>query len=141
MLEEMLQNQAFVMGAMAVIVLILTQILKMPIKAFTKHIQNEVVRKRVNAIILLIPFAVGVALDFVYSTYYMHELPTVLAGLNYGFWGISLYNIVAQFFDVKSEYQTEQGKEAIELVKKVALDGKVDEKDSPALKAFLDKVK
>lgn len=140
---ELLKNQYFVVGGMAVIVFALTQLLKMPIKHFTKLIQNERVRKMANATILLIPFALGVVLDFFYSTYYLATAFSVINGLGYGSAGVSLYGIVERFFKVKVEnpYETEEGKMALEFVSEVAKDGKVDKADKHAVKDFWDKVK
>ena len=140
---ELLKNQYFVVCAMAVIVFGLTQLLKMPIKHFTKFIKHERVRKMVNATILLIPFALGIALDYFYSTFYLATAFSVINGLGYGSAGISLYGIVERFFKVKVEnpYETEEGKLAIELVGEIAKDGKVDRNDKHAVKDFWDKVK
>lgn len=140
---ELLNNEYFVWCAMAVIIFALTQVLKLPIKYFTKKIANERVRRMVNATILLIPFAVGIALDFLYSTYYLNVAFSVINGLGYGTAGISLYGAVERFFKVKVEnpYETEAGKAVTELVDELAKDGKVDDSDKHAVKDFWDKVK
>lgn len=115
---ELLENPYFVMCAMAVIIFLVTQVLKLPIKFGTKHIKNLRVRKMVNATILLIPFGLGVLADFLYSTYVMQTAFTVVAGLGYGMAGISLYGIVERFFKVKLQnpYDTEEGKLALQII-------------------------
>ena len=115
---ELLQNPYFVMCAMALIIFLVTQLLKMPIKFGTKHIKNQRVRKMVNATILLIPFGLGVLADFLYSTYVTQTAFTIIAGLGYGTAGISLYGVVERFFKVKlpNPYDTEEGKLALQLV-------------------------
>lgn len=140
---ELLKNDYFVWCAMAVIIFALTQVLKLPIKACTKHIKNERVRRMVNATILLIPFALGVLADFLYSTYYLQTAFTVITGLGYGTAGISLYGAIERFFKVKTDnpYETETGKAVTELVNEISKDGKVDENDKHAVKDFWDKVK
>lgn len=140
---ELLKNEYFVWCAMAVIIFALTQVLKLPIKHFTKGISNERVRKMVNATILLIPFALGVALDIVYSTYYLHGAFSIINGLGYGTAGISLYGVIERFFKVKipNPYETEEGKAVIELVEEVSKDNKVDENDKHAVRDFWEKVK
>ena len=140
---ELLNNEYFVWCAMAVIIFALTQVLKLPIKYFTKKIKNERVRRMVNATILLIPFALGVLADFLYSTYYLHTAFTVITGLGYGTAGISLYGAIERFFKVKTDnpYETEAGKAVAELVEEISKDGKVDENDKHAVKDFWDKVK
>ncbi len=141
--KELLKNEYFVWCAMAVIIFALTQLLKLPIKHFTKKIENLRVRKMVNATILLIPFLVGVALDFVYSTYYLHGAFSLINGLGYGTAGISLYGVIERFFKVKVEnpYDTKVGEAVKTLVDEISKDGKVDEKDKHAVKDFWDKVK
>lgn len=142
-IHKLLNNEYFVWCAMAVIIFALTQVLKLPIKACTKHIKNERVRRMVNATILLIPFAVGIALDFVYSTYYLHGAFSIINGLGYGTAGISLYGAIERFFKVKTQnpYETMAGKAVTELVEEISKDGKVDENDKHAVKDFWDKVK
>jgi hypothetical protein len=128
---------------MAVVIFLLTQVLKLPIKFFTKKIKRERVRKIVNATILLIPFALGIVCDFLYSTYYLHTAFSIITGLGYGTAGISLYGIIERFFKVKTNnpYNSEEGKAVLELVESVSKDGKVNGGDKQALKEYLDKVK
>lgn len=140
---KLLNSEYFVWCAMAVIIFALTQVLKLPIKACTKHIYNERVRRIVNSTILLIPFALGVLADFLYSTYYLHTAFTVITGLGYGTAGISLYGAIERFFKVKTNnpYETESGKAVTEFVEDVCKDGKVDENDKHAISDFWNKVK
>lgn len=140
---ELLKNDYFVWCAMAVIIFALTQVLKLPIKACTKHISNERARRIVNATILLIPFALGVLADFLYSNYYLHTAFTIITGLGYGTAGISLYGAIERFFKVKTEnpYETEAGKAVTELVGEISADGKVDGNDKHAVADFWNKVK
>ena len=142
-IHKLLNNEYFVWCAMAVIIFALTQVLKLPIKACTKHIKNERLRRMVNATILLIPFALGVLADFLYSTYYLHTAFTVITALGYGTAGISLYGAIERFFKVKTEnpYETEAGKAVTELVDEISKDGKVDENDKHAVADFWNKVK
>lgn len=142
-IHSLLKNDYFVWCAMAVIIFALTQVLKLPIKACTKHIKNERIRRMVNATILIIPFAVGVLADFLYSTYYLHTAFTVITGLGYGTAGISLYGAIERFFKVKTEnpYETEAGKAVTELVEEISTDGKVDGNDKHAVADFWNKVK
>lgn len=140
---ELLHNEWFVWCAMAVIIFLVTQIVKLPIKFGTKHIKNERARRIANSVILLIPFALGVFCDFLYSTYILHTATSVIVGLGYGTAGISLYGAVERFFKVKVEnpYNSEEGKAVTELVEAVTADGKVDKKDQDPIKEFWKKVK
>ena len=140
---ELLNNAYFVWCAMAVIIFLVTQIIKMPIKHFSSKIENERKRRMINATILLIPFAIGVALDFAYSTYVTHTAFTVIAGLGYGTAGISLYGVIERFFKVKIDnpYDCEEGEAVVELAEAVSADKKVNKKDIDPVKDFLKKVK
>ena len=142
-LFELLNNEYFVWCAMAVIIFALTQVLKLPIKHFTNKISNQRTRKMVNATILFIPFMLGVLIDFVYSTYYLHGAFSVINGLGYGTAGVSLYGVIERFFKVKVEnpYETEEGKSVTSLVESVVADKKVDENDKKAINEFLNMVK
>ena len=140
---NLLHNNCFIWCGMAVLIFLATQVIKLPIKHFTNKIQNERVRRIANSVILLIPFALGVFAEFLYSTYYLHVAFTVITGLGYGSAGIALYGIIERLFDVKVDnpYNTEEGKAVTELVDEVTKDGVVDEKDMTAVNEFLDKVK
>ena len=140
-MQEILHNEYFIMAVMAIIVFALTQVLKLPIKYFTKKIKDEVVRKRTNATILLIPFLVGVAVEFFYSGFITYQDFSVINGLGYGFSGISLYSIIERFFGVKNPYKTDEGIEVLETMSTICADQKVDEKDANAVKEFWKKVK
>lgn len=139
----LLKNEYFVWCAMAVIIFAITQILKMPIKHLTKKIKNERARRMVNATILLIPFAVGILADFLYSTYYLHTTISLITGLGYGTAGISLYGAVERFFKVKVDnpYDTDAGKAVTKLVEDISSDGKVDGNDKHAVADFWNNLK
>lgn len=141
-LHNLLINPCFIGCVMAIIIFLVTQFLKLPIKHFTKKIKNERKRKIINATILLIPFALGILFDFVYSTYVLNTIFTGVTGLGYGAAGISLYGVVERFFKVKIDnpYDSEEGQAVKDLVSEVVADGKVDEEDISAVQKFLDKV-
>lgn len=142
-LHDILYNDYFIWCAMAVIIFIITQLIKLPYKFFTKKtIKNERARKIANAVILLIPFGLGVLAEFLYTTYYLHTAFTIIVGLGYGTASISLYGIIERFFKVKIQnpYETEEGKAVQELVENVTSDGKVDSNDKSAVQEFLKKI-
>lgn len=142
-IKSLLDDVYIVSVAMSVVIFALTQFLKMPIKYFTKKIKNERARRMVNATILLIPFALGIALEILYSTYYLQQAFSIINGLGYGTAGISLYGAVERFFKVKpnNPYDSELGKAVTEFIADISEDGKVDEADKTAVEAFWDKVK
>lgn len=140
-LHDILHNDYFIWCAMAVIIFLVTQVLKLPIKFFTKKIKNARKRKIVNATILLIPFALGVLCEFLYTTYYLHTAFTIITGLGYGTAGISLYGVIERFFKVKVEnpyIETEEGKAVTGLIDNITADGKINDTDQSAVKDFLD---
>lgn len=146
-LETILKSDYFIWGTMAVIIFLITQVLKLPIKVGTKRIKNERVRKIVNATILLIPFGLGVLFEYLYVTYCPSAYCTIksftgLTGLGYGTAGISLYGVIERFFKIKTNnpYNTEEGKAVTDLIDSVTLDGKIDNTDKSAVQEFLDKV-
>lgn len=142
-LHDMLHNSYFVWCAMALIIFGITQLIKLPYKLLTKKtIKNERKRKIANAIILLIPFALGVLGEFLYTHYYLHTAFTVIAGLGYGTASISLYGIIERFFKVKipNPYETEEGKEVLNLVGTITADGKIDSADKSAVQEYLEKI-
>jgi hypothetical protein len=141
-MEELVKNEYFVSVAMAVIIFACTQLLKMPIKLLTSKIANDRVRRIVNGTILLIPFILGVVLDYVYCVAVTHQAWDVINGLGYGTAGISLYGVVERFFKVKVEnpYETKEGQAVVELVENVKEDGKIDEKDKDAVSEFMDMI-
>lgn len=144
LLHELLHNTNFVWCAMAVIIFIITQIIKQPYKFLTKKtIKNERARKIANTVILLLPFAFGILLEFLYTTYYLHSTFTIIAGLTYGTTSLSLYNIVERFFKIKIDNPyntTEEGKAVTELIEDITADGKIDNTDKSAVQEFLDKL-
>ena len=142
-IHQLLKNDYFMWCTMAVIIFGLTQLLKLPIKYFTKKLSNERTRRMINATILLIPFALGVLAEFLYSTYYLHTAFTVITGLGYGTAGVSLYGVIERFFKVKIEnpFDVDGGIQVAELVEEVSKDGKIDENDKHAVADFWNKVK
>ena len=143
-MRELLNNDYFVWCGMAVIIFLVTQILKLPIKYGTKkRIHNERARKIANSIILLIPFALGVALDILYCKFYTHTAFSIITGLGYGTAGISLYSIIERTFKVKIEnpYDTAEGKAVTDLIDNITKDKKIDSSDTDAIKDYLKLVK
>lgn len=148
-LLTILRSNWFTYGAMALIIFLITQVLKLPIKVCTNKIKNERTRKIVNATILLIPFGLGVLFEFLYGAYLYPILFegeklifTGLTGLGYGTAGISLYGVIERFFKVKVDnpYNSEEGKAVTDLVDTITEDKKIDSSDKSAVQEFLDKV-
>lgn len=143
-MSQLLSNNYFVVSVMAIVIFFVTQLLKIPVKAFTKKIKDERIRRMANLSILLIPFALGIALDIIYSAFVTHTAFSIIVGLGYGSAGISLYATIERFFKVKipNPYtETEEGKAVAELAEKVTADKKIDKNDIDPVKDFWKKVK
>lgn len=139
-LNNLLHNTYFVFCAMAIIIFGATQLIKLPIKHFTDKITNERVRRVVNTTILLIPFALGIVLEFLYSTYYLHEMFNIITGFGYGAAAVSLYGLIERFFKVKDPYKTKSGQTVTDFIYDLVKDGKIDESDTKTVQDFLDSV-
>lgn len=141
-IKNLLANNYFVWCAMAVVIFGITQLVKLPIKAFTKKIKNDRVRRIVNIVILLIPFGLGVLAEYLFNTYYLHTAFTVVTGLTWGGTSITGYAFVERFFGVKvkNPYESKDGQAVLDFVDSVKADGKVDKNDADAVKDFYDKV-
>lgn len=148
---ELLANEGFVIGIMAILICALTQLIKMPIKALSKKIAStEKGRNRINVIILLIPFALGCLLEWLYAVYYSQGSFDVIEALSAGTSAITLYAVLNQLFKGKQDsaetdtdeitYDSDEGKAVLELVQKVTEDGKIDKNDIDAVKDFWDTI-
>lgn len=67
-LIEMIMIQPFVFIALAVLVWVLTYIIKKPIKKYTNKITDSQKKKLANKLILLIPFVLAAILFYVYNS-------------------------------------------------------------------------
>ena len=137
-MAELLNNQDFVWGAMAIIILCLSQAFKLPLKALTKHtIADDNVRARVNTALMLIPLALGVVFDFLFCTFYLKVAFSVTEGVKVGGTAVTLYGILEKL--IKGAPSKETAK-TLELADNVTKDGKVDKSDISAVEKFINKV-
>ena len=135
---ELLNNEYFVWGAMAILVLCLSQLIKLPIKALTKKlIKDDNKRSRVNIVLMLIPLALGVLGDWLFCTYYLGVAFSIVEGIKIGGTAITLYGMLEKA--IKGA-QSKETTETIKLVEDITKDGKIDKTDSAILKDFADKL-
>lgn len=135
-MAELLNNKDFMWGAMSIIVLILSQLLKLPIKALTeKTIKNKTVRDRVNVTIMLIPLALGILVDYLFCTLYLKLAFSIIEGIKIGGTAVTLYGALEKL--LKGE-QSKETTETIKLVKDITKDGKIDKNDSDTVQEFVD---
>ena len=138
-MRELLNNPNFVWSAMTIVVLLVSQLLKLPIKALTKAtIKNANARSRVNGLIMRVPLALGIAFDWLFCTYYLGVSFSLLEGIKLGGSAITAYGMLEKLIKGAPSAET---KAAIELVEEITEDKKADKNDVDAVKAFLKKVK
>lgn len=133
---------------MSVLVFFVTQLVKLPIKKLTTAIKEKYDlsdrgRRLINLVILVIPFLIGLFAEFLYACCFLKTNYNVFEGLLSGFGAISLYALIDQTGIGKKKgettnpyTETEDGKAIVELVDKIAEDGKIDGEDEDAIKAF-----
>ena len=122
-----LRNHDIMIWVMAIIVFLLTQVLKLPIKHFTKKIKVEKTRKAINSVILVLPFVLGCLFEFLYCRFIKKEAFDVVAGFLMGGQSIAFYGIFERFLGVKIEnpYDTDEGKAVLDSVSDAVSDGTV----------------
>lgn len=138
MIQKILENDKVVWFAMAFIVFLMTQIAKLPIKAITKRfVKDSNIKARINAIIMLIPIALGIFAQWCYC-YYIDVAFHVIEGANIGGVAIVIYSLFEKMIKGDNSQLTKDTKR---LFNDIMSDGKVDENDNSAVKEFLDKAK
>ena len=135
---ELLNNEIFVWGAMAVIIFAFTQFLKLPIKHFTSKIESKRGKKLANASILILAFGVAVLLDFLFAYFYLKEGVDLLRALRNWTGSSAVYSLIERFFGVKVDnpMETEEGKAVVDLATEACADKKIDKNDKGAVKEF-----
>ena len=141
-MKELLSNDYFVLCAMSIIICIISQLIKMPIKHFTNKIKDATIEKRVTALFMLLPLALGVLFNFLYNTYYLHIAFSVVTGLSWGTTSIMFYQGFRRFMTGKepTAQEVQQLQDIKNLANAVGGDGKINPNDTSAVKDFLDKV-
>lgn len=147
-MQALLDNQVLVLSLMAVLTFGLTQGLKwVCVKPWTNKLKNERARKAINTVIFFFPYAVALALEFIFALVTKGEF-NALVGLIvgggshsvYGFFEM-IYGVITGKIKIKRVATTDEEKAVEDFVFDISKDGKIDGNDNPALKAFLDKVK
>lgn len=142
-MKELLSNDYFVLCAMSIIICLITQLLKLPIKIFTNKIKDEKIEKRVTALFMLLPLALGVLFNFLYNIYFLHIAFSVVQGLSWGTTSIMFYQGFRRFITGKEPTLLE--KQELEEVKilanQIGSDAKLDLTDKNAISEYLNKVK
>jgi hypothetical protein len=148
-MQALLGNRVLVLCFMAFLTFALTQGLKwVCVKPWTNKLKSERARKAINTVIFFFPYAIALGVEFIYATFVLKGEPNALVGLIvgggshsvYGFFEM-IYGVVTGKIKVKRVAQTAEEKAVEDFVFSVAGDGKIDESDTPALKAFLEKIK
>lgn len=137
---EFLYNKDITVWIMAVIVFAITFLLKLPIKALSKKAKNEQRRTAINSVILVIPFAIGMLVEWLYDTFIIKGVFDYVTGFLVGGQSIALYGVVERFFGVKvkNPYETEEGKKVLEQIEEITEDGTVT---TDEIQDFLNNIK
>lgn len=121
--SQMPNYPRYVFWGAIIVVLILTQVLKLPIKLFTSKIKDENLRKKVNAVIMIIPCLVGIGLSAL-LTIWSFEF-SVQAGLFWGLTSQTLYEFATRLWqraitdeNITKEEIAEDFKQSVDSVKK-----------------------
>lgn len=129
---DVLQNKRLVWWLMALVIFVASQLLKLPIKHATRNLPEHI-RKRVNAVILLIPFGLGMLLVWLVNGVVMPkylDLPakfSLVEGVVLGSQSIAFYNVAERFLGKKipNPYETEQGKKVLAQISDVVKDKRI----------------
>lgn len=144
-MENMLNNSAFVYALMAVMTFGITQGLKWAfVKPWTNKLSDERVRKSVNTVIFLFPYAVGLALEYVIATFITHTTPDLFVGAMSGGAGHSVFALYERVYNIitgRSTAKLDENNAAEKFIADIIADGKINGDDKPALQEFLNKVK
>lgn len=134
-MAELLANKDFVWWAMALIVLGLSQLLKLPIKALTKKfIKDASTRARVNTTLMLIPLCLGIILNWLFCALYLQVPYDIIEGIKVGGTAVTIYGVIEKL--IKGS-QSKETTETLQLVASITNDGKVDKKDNSAVVDFI----
>lgn len=121
--SQMPNYPRYIFWGAIIVVLILTQVLKLPIKLFTSKIKDENLRKKVNAVIMIIPCLVGIGLSAL-LTIWSFEF-SVQAGLFWGLTSQTLYEFATRLWqrvktddNITKEEIEQDFKQSVESVKK-----------------------
>lgn len=155
----LIKDERFIVFAMGIFLLGITEGLKIPYKLLTKKIAEKIeptkgqkkaekLRKVLNLAIALLPLGLGVLFDYLYSTYVTQEAFNFLRGLGYGAGAMAGYVPIETIFcktkDGENPYATNEGKTVIKVVNKITSEkqGKKSEiAELPEVKAFFDNLK
>lgn len=147
-MAELLNNKTYVLIAMGIVAFLVTQGLKWAfVKPFTKNL-NTRAKTIMNSIILLMAFGSALLCEYLYSHFWLHTTISLsrasygwgYASGVYGFFEMALKFIKGENVKLDNPYQTEIGKQTIELVGNITKDGKVDKSDAQSIKDFASKL-
>ena len=139
---EFLKDKDLTCIIMAVIVLGISQLFKLPFKALTtKYIKTKRIRDIANISLMFIPLGLGILANWLYNTLYLSIPMNLIEGLGIGAAAITLYGALEKMFKGK---QSQETTDTLQLVTNITSDGKLDKKDAAAVADFikdLDKIK
>lgn len=140
-MQALFNNKVLVLCFMAFLTFALTQGIKWAgVKHWTNKLKNERTRKAINTVIFFFPYAIALGLEFLLTLITKGEF-NALVGFIVGGGSHSVYGLFEMIYGVATGKIKIKKEEVKALIQTVTEDGKIDENDRPALKAFLDKIK
>lgn len=138
-LNKILYNQEMSMWAMAVIVALLTEVFKLPIKACTKNLKKAT-KERINATIILLAVGIGMTIYYLYCTHVAHIEFQYVNGASLGGMASMAYEVLVRLFGKKGEntFETEGGREALGIIENAVADGEISEEEKKEIQAYVD---
>lgn len=122
---QMPEYPRYVWWGAIIVVMCLTQLLKWLVKMFTNKVKDENLRKRINAVIMIIPCLVGIGLSGMLTAWSFEF--SIQAGLFWGLASITLYEFGTRVWkrtiteeNITNEEIKEDFKEAVKVTKEVA---------------------
>lgn len=138
-LNQILYNQEISMWVMAVIVALLTEVLKLPIKACTKTL-DKTARERVNALIILLAVGIGMFIYYLYCTHIAHIEFQYVNGASIGGLASVAYDALMRLIgkNGSNPFKTEGGEEMLNAIEKASADGEISEDEKKEIQAYVD---
>lgn len=147
-MAEILNNQTFVWGAMAIIIFVVTQGLKwILVKPYTQKLNGRA-KTILNSLILVIAFGVAILCEYLYSSLWLKissiNIDRILTGWSGASSVFAIFEVVVKTIKpntvIENPFKTNEAKNVDKLIKEVVDDGKINKEDSIAVKDFADKL-
>jgi hypothetical protein len=138
-IEAIMRDPTWSVVALALIIVLFTQVIKLPIKALINLlIKNKAVVQRVNIIFMLLPIGLSILAQLIHSTLWGMGVLDIAVGLKISTTATSIYVFLEQLLKGKA---SREAKAVQKFATDIAKDGKIDRSDLSAKDEFLKAVK